>query len=59
MYSPKIKERFIPILYRIGKERRIPMTRVVNEIVADYLTNHLANSLSQKKRSRKDKSKDG
>lgn len=48
MYSPKIKERFIPILYRIAKEKEIPMTRVVNQIVGDYLTDHLAKKLSER-----------
>ena len=41
MYSPKIEEKFVPILYRIAKEKEVPMTRVVNQIIGDYLTNHL------------------
>jgi len=48
MYSPKIKERFIPILYRISKEKKIPMTQLVNQTVGDYLANHLSKKLSER-----------
>ncbi len=34
MYSPKIKAEFIPVLYRIAKERKKPMTAIVNEMMA-------------------------
>lgn len=37
MYSPKIKEDLIPILYKIGKEEKKPMTKVVDEILREYL----------------------
>jgi hypothetical protein len=37
MYSPKIKEEFIPILFRISTSKRIPMTKLVNQIIKDYL----------------------
>ncbi len=37
MYSPKIKEEFIPILYRVSMSKRIPMTKLVNQIIRDYL----------------------
>ena len=37
MYSPKIDESLIPILYRLGKARRMPMTRLVNELIAKAL----------------------
>lgn len=40
MYSPKIKEEFIPILYRICASKRIPMTTLVNQIIRDYLERH-------------------
>lgn len=30
MYSPKIDEELIPALYRMAKEKKIPMTRLVN-----------------------------
>ena len=38
MYSPKIKEEYIPTLYKIAKVKDVPMTRVVNEALADYLS---------------------
>ena len=37
MYSPKIKEQHIPILYHLGKKVRKPMTRLVDEAIAQYL----------------------
>jgi hypothetical protein len=37
MYSPKINEDFIPALYRLAKERKKPMTQLVNEIIGNYL----------------------
>ena len=37
MYSPKIKELFIPPLYRLSKQLKKPMTVVVNEIIAKGL----------------------
>jgi hypothetical protein len=37
MYSPQIREDLIPPLYRLAKARRIPMTRLVSEILAAAL----------------------
>jgi hypothetical protein len=37
MYSPKIKEEYIPILYRKARELKIPMTELVNRIIAGAL----------------------
>ncbi|MFZ2445497.1 MAG: hypothetical protein WAW37_03995 [Syntrophobacteraceae bacterium] len=37
MYSPKINEDFIPALYRLAKERKKPMTQLVNGIISQYL----------------------
>jgi hypothetical protein len=37
MYSPKIKEELIPVLYQISKALRKPMTRVVNEFIEEGL----------------------
>lgn len=37
MYSPKIPERLIPPLYRLARARKEPMTRVVAEVLEDYL----------------------
>lgn len=36
-YTPKIRQDLIPILYHLAKRKRIPMTRLVNEIVENYL----------------------
>jgi predicted DNA-binding protein len=36
-YSPKIREDLIPILYHLAKRKRVPMTRLVNEIIENYL----------------------
>ena len=37
MYSPKIPERFIPVLYTLARSRRRPMTHLVAEAVQQYL----------------------
>ena len=42
MYSPKIQQKYIRPLYRLAKERNIPMTKLVNKIIADYLVKTLA-----------------
>jgi len=33
MYSPKISEELIPDLYRIAKAKKVPMTRLINDII--------------------------
>ena len=37
MYSPKIKEEYIPILVRLSNVQKVPMTKLVNRIINDYL----------------------
>lgn len=37
MYSPKIDGELIPRLYRLRKLKKIPMTRLVNEILRSVL----------------------
>ena len=37
MYSPKIREDLIPMLYRYSKIKKIPMTLLVNEIIESFL----------------------
>ncbi len=37
MYSPQIREDLIPPLYRLAKARRVPMTRLVSDILATAL----------------------
>ena len=36
MYSPKIHQELIPLLYREAKERQIPMTRLTSRIIKDH-----------------------
>jgi len=38
--QPKDKRRAYPILFRIAAFKRIPMTRLVNQIIKDYLETH-------------------
>ena len=33
MYSPKISETLIPLLYHLGKARHMPMTRLVDTLI--------------------------
>ncbi len=37
MYSPKIDESLIPVLYHLGKARRKPMTRLVTDLISRAL----------------------
>jgi hypothetical protein len=37
MYSPKIKEEYIPILFRLSNVQKVPMTKLVNRIIKEYL----------------------
>ena len=37
MYKPKIRDDLIPRLYRLAKARRIPMTRLVSELLEEAL----------------------
>lgn len=38
MYSPKIHEDLIPDIYKLSKATQKPMTKVVDEIIGDYLS---------------------
>ncbi len=38
MYSPKIKETYIPVLYKIARARGLPMTHIVREALDEYLS---------------------
>jgi len=37
MYSPKIEETLIPCLYRTARARRMPMTRLVAQLIRKAL----------------------
>ena len=37
MYSPKIKDDLIPVLYKLAKQMGKPMTRLVDEILRKEL----------------------
>ncbi len=37
MYSPKISEAIIPILYHAAKQRRVPMTHFVDALLSRAL----------------------
>ena len=45
MYSPKVPEQLIPRLYQLAKNRRIPMTRLVAQLIQLGLT-HLERETS-------------
>jgi hypothetical protein len=37
MYSPKISEELVPIIFRVALSKKMPMTKFVNQILKDYL----------------------
>jgi hypothetical protein len=37
MYSPKISEQYIPVLYHLAKSKGIRMTHLVNQILSEAL----------------------
>jgi len=47
MYSPKISEKHIPILYHLGKREKNPMTLLVNEAITEYLTKMKPDKMKQ------------
>lgn len=47
MYSPKINEQHIPVLYHLGKRVKKPMTRLVNEAISQYLEREASNTMSE------------
>ena len=40
MYSPEISEPTVRKLYRLGRVRRIPMTKLADQVLAEYLAKH-------------------
>ncbi len=51
MYSPKIKEDLIPILYRIGKAEGKTMTKIVDELLRKQLTRRKRNVIKTNRQS--------
>ncbi|MHB1687916.1 MAG: hypothetical protein ACYCVH_11130 [Ignavibacteriaceae bacterium] len=49
MYSPRIKEDYVRQLYQLKQIEKIPMTKMVNEAIAQYL-------LTKQQQSRKENS---
>ena len=49
MYSPKIAEDLIPVLYSLAKECKKPMTRVLDDILRKALVNHPINQTNETK----------
>jgi len=39
MYSPKINQELIPVLFKIARLRKTSMTKLVNQIIKNYLSN--------------------
>ena len=37
MYSPKISEELVPVIFRVALSKKMPMTKLVNRIIKDYL----------------------
>ena len=49
MYSPRISEIYIPKLYQLSRLKKIPMTKLVNKIVGEYLEKNMERIQDQKK----------
>ena len=37
MYSPKIKEQLIPVIYKRARREHKPMTAIINELIEESL----------------------
>lgn len=40
MYNPALSEPVVRKLYRLGRVRRIPMTKLADQVLAAYLAKH-------------------
>lgn len=49
MYSPKIREELIPVLYRLAKHKRMPMTKLVNHLLRESLAQYQIENQTQRK----------
>lgn len=50
MYSPRIAPDLIPKIYQIAKERRLPMTKLVDLIIREKLERYQARKVGDNKR---------
>jgi hypothetical protein len=48
MYSPKIREDLIPLLYKAAKRKGLPMTKLVDKFIREGLNNLLAQKMPDK-----------
>lgn len=48
MYSPKINEELVIKLYRLKQRQKIPMTKMVNEAITEYLIRKEVNGEGEK-----------
>ena len=42
MYSPKIREELIPVLYRLAQHKRMPMTKLVDGLLRESIAQYQA-----------------
>ena len=42
MYSPKVSEDLVPRLYKLAKEQKRPMTKVLDELIRDKLVEQVS-----------------
>jgi hypothetical protein len=49
MYSPKIPDKYIPALYRLGRSKGLPMTKLVADAVERYLETEGALDASERR----------
>lgn len=40
MYSPKIKEEYVSLLWHLKQKIKKPITHLANEAIAEFLTKH-------------------
>ena len=45
VYSPKIREDLIPLLYKAARKKGVPMTRLVDQFIREGLNSFLAREL--------------
>ncbi|KYC45162.1 MAG: hypothetical protein AMQ74_01913 [Candidatus Methanofastidiosum methylothiophilum] len=46
MYSPKVSEDLVPRLYKLAKEQKRPMTKVLDNLIRDKLVEKVKDKLA-------------